>query len=278
MHMTWSNMSWMHRVAEWPVWLIVFGILIFSVVASWAVTALERRWKPCPVSKENNELVGFTYAVFGLVYGVVLAFTIIVAWQRFADAERIAMQEAAILSELWRGVRAFPPEVAEVFQGNLLAYAHSVIEDEWPLMSAEGTAHPKTQALYEQIWERSFTLNPQTPVQEAYLSELLGDISELSVNRKLRILHSRAEISPILWMVLLVGAVPTIGYTLLFASRHDSVQVLVTSTVNLIVFLSLFVAMSLQYPFTGDVSISPDAFREILYSFELRSQGTGARN
>lgn len=156
----------------------------------------------------------------------------------------------------------------ELFQRNLMAYTHSVIADEWPRMSAQGAAHPKTRALYEQLWERSYTLTPQNPVQEAYLSELLGDVGEVSVNRKLRILYSRAEISPILWMVLLVGAVPTIGYTLLFASRHDSIQVIVTSTVNLIVFLSLFVAMSLQYPFTGDVSISPDAFREILQAFE----------
>lgn len=268
-------MSWMHRVAEWPIWLMVLGILLFSLTFSWTLTALERRWAPYPVAKENNELVGFTYAVFGLIYGVVLAFTIVIAWQRFADAERIVMQEAAMLSELWRDARAFSPEISQGLQENLLAYTHSVVEDEWPRMAAEGTGHPKTRALYEELWERTYRISPRTPNEEAYLSELLADLSELSLNRKLRVHHSRAEISPMLWMVLLVGAAPTIGYTLLFANRHDSVQAIVTSTVVLIVLLSLFVALSLQYPFTGDVSIGPQAFQEILRAFPLGAPAGG---
>jgi Na+/glutamate symporter len=33
--------------------------------------------------EENNEIVGFTYAVFGLIYGVLLGSTIAVAWERY---------------------------------------------------------------------------------------------------------------------------------------------------------------------------------------------------
>jgi hypothetical protein len=263
-------MNWMHTVAQWPLWLVVVCVFVFSLAASWGLVRLVRWRAPYPMLKENNELVGFTYAVFGVLYGVLLAFTIIVGWERFAGTERIVMQEVTVLSELWRDINVFPPADRAGIHDNLIAYAQSVADDEWPEMAARGREHPKTVKIYEQLWERTYVLHPETKIQEAYLTEVLGDINQVSANRRLRLLYSRTEINGILWVVLLVGALPTIGYTLLFANKHGWVQVLITMSVMLIVLLSLVVMLSLQYPFTGDVSIQPEAFRDLLESFHKR--------
>lgn len=268
-------MKWMHTVAQWPLWLVVISIFLCSLAASLALVSLVRRRAPYPALKENNELVGFTYAVFGLIYGVLLAFTIIVAWERFAETERIVMHEVTVLSELWRDVKVFPAEVSGGIHSNLLAYTESVIADEWPEMGAKGRSHPKTRQIYEQLWERTYKLNPQNKIQEAYLTEILGDVSQVSANRRLRLLYSRMDINSILWLVLLLGAAPTVGYTLLFANKHGWVQVLITMSVMLIVSLSLLVVLSLQYPFTGDVSIQPEAFHDLLESFRQRLANAG---
>jgi hypothetical protein len=37
---------------------------------------------------------GLTYAVYGLIYGVLSAFTMVVAWQRFAETEQLVVHEA----------------------------------------------------------------------------------------------------------------------------------------------------------------------------------------
>lgn len=268
-------MNWMHTVALWPLWLVVGGVFVFSLAASWGLVGLVRRRAPYPMFKENNELVGFTYAVFGLFYGVLLAFTIIVAWERFAETERIVMHEVTVLSELWRDANVFPPAERAGIHSNLIAYVQSVADDEWPEMGARSRAHPKTVKIYEQLWERTYLLHPETKIQEAYLTEVLGDINQLSANRRLRLLYSRSDINGILWLVLLVGAMPTIGYTLLFANKHGWVQVLITMSIMLIVLLSLLVMLSLQYPFTGDVSIQPEAFRDLLESFQQRLMSAG---
>ncbi len=263
-------MNWMHTVAQWPLWLLVVGLCVFSLAAAWGLVALVRRYAPYPAFKENNELVGFTYAVFGLIYGVLLAFTIIVAWERFAETERIVMHETTVLSELWRDIKVFPAADRDGIHSNLLAYAQSVADDEWPEMAARGKASPKTAAIYEQLWDRTYVLHPETKIQEGYLAEVLSDINQLSANRRLRLLHSRTEINPILWLVLLVGAAPTVGYTLLLANKHRWIQVCITMSIMLIVLLSLLVVLSLQYPFTGDVSIQPEAFRDLLEAFHQR--------
>lgn len=142
-------------------------------------------------------------------------------------------------------------------------------------MGARGASHAKTRQIYDQLWERAYTLAPESKTQEAFLTEVLDDLNQLSENRRLRIHYSQAEISIILWLVLLVGALPTIGYTLLFAGRHGWMQMCITGAMTLLVLLSLLVTLSLQYPFTGDVSIPPKAFQDLLESFQQRLREAG---
>ena len=262
--------GWMHAFLRWPLSVSVSVILVLCVVLPWLAVRLVRKIWPHPAFKENNELVGFTYAVYGLIYGVLLAFTIIVAWERFAETERLVLHEATLLSELWRDSQAFPPAVSAPIHKDLIAYTQSVVQDEWPAMAALGRAHPTTQQAYERLWGHTYRLQPETKNQEAYLTEFLARMNELSAARRQRILFSRMEVHSILWLVLLIGAVPTVTYTLLFANKHAWVQVMIVGFILLIVLMGLLVTLSLQYPFSGDVSIRPDAFQELLESFHQR--------
>ena len=234
-----------------------------------------RRWLPHPVFKENNEFVGFTYAIFGLIYGVLLAFTIITAWERFSKTEQLVMHEVTTLSKLWRYSEAFSPNNRAQIQHLLIDYTRSVIVDEWPEMDRLGQTHPLTNQKYEALWKLSYTIEPETRNQQAFLADYLERMSELSSTRRLRILYSRSEVNPILLAVIIAGALPMTLYTLLFSTKHGWVHVLVTSFITGLIGLSLLVLLSLQYPFTGDVSIDPKAMQTLLDSFRER---VGDRN
>jgi hypothetical protein len=145
-----------------------------------------------------------------------------------------------------------------------------VVDDEWPAMAARGQAHPHTQAVYERLWALTYHIQPQTNNQGAYLTEFLARMNELSGDRRLRILHSRMEVNGVLWLVLLIGAVPTVAYPLLFSSKHAWVQIAIMGSIMLIVMLGLLVTLSLQHPFGSEVGIEPEAFRELLDSFHQR--------
>jgi hypothetical protein len=262
--------AWAHTVVQWPLSVNVIAIVALSGVVSWLAVRLVRRIWPHPAFKENNELVGFTYSVYGLIYGVLLAFTIVVAWQRFAEAERLVMHEATLLSELWRDSIVARPAVRDNVQKNLIAYAQSVVNDEWPAMAACGQAHPQTEEIYERLWALTYHFQPETKIQDAYLDQFLARMNELSGVRRQRILHSRMEVHSVLGLVLLIGGLPTVAYTLLFSNKHAWVQVVIMASVMSIVMLGLLVTLSLQYPFSGDVSIEPEAFRQLLGSFKKR--------
>jgi hypothetical protein len=263
-------MGWMHAVTRLPLLVSLASIVVLGLLVSWlAVTVVRRIW-PHPALEDSNELVGFTYAVFGLIYGVLLAYTIVVAWERFAETERLVMREATVLSELWRDSQAFPPDIRSSIHKDLMSYAQSVAEQEWPTMAERGKADPRTVQIYERLWTHSYQLEPETRNQEAYLQEFLDRMNELGSSRRLRIMYSRMEVHRILWVVLLLGSVMTVGYTLLFSNKHAWVQVAITSCIMLMVLMGLLVILSLQYPFTGDVSVTPEVFRDLLLSLRMR--------
>ena len=261
----------MLKVVQLPLSVTLITILALSAVVPWLAVRLVRRIWPHPAFKENNELVGFTYSVFGLIYGVLLAFFIVVGWQRFTDTEQLVLREMTIISQLWRDSVVARPFIREDIQKHLISYAQSVVDDEWPEMAAHGRAHPKTEKIYEGLWEITYRFEPKTKIQEAYMDHFLGRMNELSNARRLRILHSRIKVHLGLWLVLLVGAVPTISYPLLFSNKHAWVQVIIMGCVMLIVLLGLFLTLHLEFPFSGVRGIQPDAFREFLDIFRQQA-------
>jgi hypothetical protein len=259
-----------HAVIQWPLSVNLAIILILSIVVPVLSVLLIRHIWPYPTFRENNELIGFTYAVYGVIYGVLLAFTIIIGWEGYTAAEQLVMDETTILSELWRDSEPFPPAIRESIHKDLNAYAQSVVDDEWPAMAESGKASPQTQALYEHLWSLTYDIHPETENQKAYLDEFLVRMNELSGDRRLRILHSTEEVPSILMLVLLIGGVVTVAYTLLFSNKHAWVQVVIMGNIMLLVMLGLLVTLSLQHPFSGGVSIQPEAFEDLLDSFSLR--------
>ena len=261
----------LHTIIAWPLSVNVAIVFLLSASVPLLSVWLIRRIWPYPTFKENNELIGFTYAVYGLIYGVLLAFTIIIGWEGFQSTEQLVMDEATVLSELWRDSEPFPPAMRADIHNDLTAYTQSVIDDEWPTMAEQGMASPKTQAIYEHLWTLSYEIKPENEIQRAYLGEFLGRMHELSGDRRLRIMHSTEEVPSVLLLVLLIGGVPTVAYTLLFSNKHAWVQMVIMGNIMLIVLLGLLVTLSLQHPFSGGVSIEPEAFRQLLDSFHLRA-------
>ncbi len=262
-------------MANMPLWLLIPLVLVFSVALSWVLVVLARRMWPHPMLKENNEFVGFTYAVYGVVYGVVLGFTIVTAWTRFEEADSIVMRETTVLSELWRDAKGLSPDVCNAVHTDLQAYVASVIDQEWLEMGEFDRPHPETQRIYERLWSHTYDIKPESKSQEAFMAEYLTRINELSVERRLRLLYAHAEIHLILWLVMLIGAFPTVAYALLFATKHSWVHVVISSFLMALIVLCLVVAYSLQYPFTGVVSVKPDAFKDLQAAFQHRTIAVG---
>src|ERR1041385_8260275 len=77
-------------------------LITAAALIAGAGVLVARRYVPPETLRENNEFTGFTYAFVGLVYGVYLAFTVVIVWEHFSEADNTASREAILLNELWR--------------------------------------------------------------------------------------------------------------------------------------------------------------------------------
>ena len=72
----------------------------------------------------------------------------------------------------------------------------------------------------------------------------------------------------VLWVVLVFGAVVTVGFTYLFGLRNTWAHRLMVMSLTAVIALVLFAIVAMDYPFSGGARIDPGAFELILERFE----------
>lgn len=81
-------------------------------------------------------MAGVTFGVIGAFYGLLLAFVIVAAWQRFDRAEAEAQGEGVALLSLLQAVEGLlPTECDGNARGDPNLLAHKVIDEDWPDMA-----------------------------------------------------------------------------------------------------------------------------------------------
>ncbi|HEY7997005.1 MAG TPA: hypothetical protein VIE14_09040, partial [Steroidobacteraceae bacterium] len=76
-----------HFLASLPLWLAAIFIVVLPTAGAMAGPVLIRRRISLERLTTNNEIAGFKFATVGVIYAVLLAFAVIVVWERFSSAE-----------------------------------------------------------------------------------------------------------------------------------------------------------------------------------------------
>ena len=146
------------------------GALIVSVSCLLAaVSVIAVRWlTDRGILARNQDFINATYPIVGLVYGTFLAFTIVITWGQFTEAETSTTNEVTHLSELWRNAEAFPEPVCKVIHSRLLAYVKEVHAKGWEILGETGKPSEAVEKLYQGIWEPYYNFEPETEITFSY--------------------------------------------------------------------------------------------------------------
>jgi hypothetical protein len=243
----------------------LFAISLF-VLVSVAGLVVVQHFVPTDVRKRHNDVAGFIYAVVGIAYAVLLGLMVVAVWEQYQMARSTAEREASELAELfWLGHR-LPPAEGHRLQELARSYAQVVVDEEWPLM-ARGESSPRAWALIDEIRLTVQNLNPDTAAEQVLYEQGLERVYDLADARRERLVDSREGIPGILWVVLVAGAIITVGFTYLFGLDDTTTHTLMVAALALIIGLVIFTIGSLEYPFGGDVHLGPDAFELVLKRF-----------
>ena len=245
--------------------IVVAGVLLSNAGMIWV-----RRRIPPEKLAENNAYVAFTFSILSLIYGIYLAFTVVVVWQQYEVAEEQVTAEVVLLNTLWRNVETFPPEDRRRIHQHLIQYTRDVIEKDWPRMEY-GTWNqrsPMGTALWNDLYR--VQLDPNDLRQQAFFSETLTRMNEFTMARRMRILASTAALPTSMWVLLIVGAVGTIMFTWFYGTHYVSIQIAATSFLSAVIIFSVLLVSMLEHPFGGGIAVGPGGYQEMLETFEER--------
>ncbi len=249
-----------------PTPVLVLLIVGGSIALSVALTYLVRRRVDEQTHQANNEVAGFIFAAVGVVYGVLLAFMVLVVWQEFEEAQSSIEHEANVAVNIYRLAQELPAPYASRLQVDIVEYTERVVNQEWATMQT-GDASPDVDATIEKMWTEHRALHESNLPLSSHEGELFDSIQSLTDLRRIRLLESRLEIPTLMWILLIGGAAVTLGFTLFLRAPNWKAHLLMAAMFSGLVAFVLLLIVELDNPFTGDVHVPPTAFQLALQLF-----------
>jgi Protein of unknown function (DUF4239) len=249
-------------------------IMAGCVVVALAGAALGRRRVSHDLLVRNQAFTGITYQIVGAVYGVYLAFTIVVVWQGFDQAEQSATAEAVHLSEVWRDVQVLPTAERRRVEQSIRDYAEAVVQREWPAMARGEGVDAEAQRRYDDVWETLYAVRAKAsgPGDAQFFGEAIEQMNTVGLQRRMRLLDNDSELPAVVWTLLIGGGLTVIAFSYFIGVPHAGMQAGVTAALTALIVFCLLLVAALQHPFVGDIGIQPTAYQTVLRSLHDRLQ------
>ena len=256
-------MSLMQIMHDVPLWVIAVIMTVLAAVYSVGLMLMTRQRYGLDWLRLNNEVAGFKYAVVGVFYAVLLAFVVIAVWEEYRNTEGAVREEAKAAVNLHRVAHGLPDESGHEIHKNLLDYVNDVRAHEWRSMASGAPSETVAKAL-DRLTYAVFNVQPESPKEVMLYQDALRLLAVMTDNRSERLESATGSVPGMLWFVLVIGALITLGYPAFFGSTNLAAQILMTASLAVLVALSLLLGLAFDYPFTGGVHISDLPFEEAL--------------
>src|SRR6266436_897623 len=238
-------------------WMQVALIIIVFSGLSILGLYIVRLLVPVERLKQNHEVAGFTFGVIGAFYGLLLAFVIVAAWERFDRADERVQGEAMGLASLYRLSKGFPQPLQHNLQQAIRAYSEHAIDVEWPNMSERSqdkTIDNPVGTLG--LWALVASYNPSDQRQSLLVDKSYDQLQLVSEDRALRYMYGNEEFPSVVWLVIYAGLFITIGFSYFFGLETFFSQALMCAVFSALLGLTILAILELAHPYQGSVVVS----------------------
>jgi hypothetical protein len=228
------------------------------------LSLLHRLWKPSSRSG-HNDVIGTNVGVIGTTYAVLLAFMLSNVWTNFRAVESNAEQESNCLVNLYRLAMTLPDPQRRRIQQLARGYATDVLNREWHEMENGETMG---RGITQPLWNALAEIEPKTAAEQVGMSQAFSELREITERRRIRELQSRSQLPPLLWAVLIAGALVTVISSCLFGVENFKLHLVQMAFLSFLLALVLVAIGDIDSPFWGPVRVSPDGFRYAIQTFD----------
>lgn len=245
-------------------------IVVVVMVISIAAMLLVRRIAPEGSFFQDGDRAAGVFGVLATGFAVLLGFVVFLAFESYDTSRSGAETEAELVFQQFETAQLMPPGVRAPLSGELVCYARTVVNGEWPKMESGNlgdTVNPWGVRLFRTLQ----TIDPETPAEQAAFSKWLDLRNDREVARSDRT-HGAEGVIPVpLWIVLFISVVVIFGFMLFFADPAEAwfVQATMMGGVALVITSTLLLLSYLDQPFHNGVGgLRPVAMERTLAALE----------
>jgi hypothetical protein len=105
------------------------------------------------------------------------------------------------------------------------------------------------------------------PTQQEFVGAEAVRFNDLVSARSERLDYVDQGVASVLWFALLVGAIVIIGFATIFGLRSAALHVVITGSLAVTIGVLLFVAVVIDRPFGGGLTVEPRPLERVLTDF-----------
>ena len=242
-----------------PIWLFIILITILLMSLSAIIFWLVRKFFPHLIKHQSSDILSILIGVISTNYGFLVGFVIIILWQSYNQATLVVYNEANYLSLILYDCAAFPMEIKTEITETVGKYIHILINEEWDLMKW-GRVSDDARLALGKIFTIIQSYTPNTETEKAFYSEAISNLNSVLENRRLRIEKVESALPDTLRFILIFGVLIVAFFVSLLETKYQRVHLFVTLVVTAIMSFNVGLALTLDYPFSGYISVANEPY------------------
>jgi hypothetical protein len=252
-------------------WLALAAVIGVCIVVALGCMWFAYRILPESAGTEYNSSLSPFLTIIGLMFGALLGFTVVVAFEQFSSAAANVANEATTLTTMYRQTVTMPDPQRTQIQHVLRDYTTAVEGPEWQSQKRGGSNDIARSA----ITQMYHVIGSQQPsaMNSPVTSNFVGQLTTLASDRNTRILDASPRIPPVLWCGLFIGAVILVTITGFMRLGNIRGHVVLCCAVAVLLGLLLFVIFSLDRPFNSQTGVTSTPFAHSLEVFDAVDRG-----
>jgi hypothetical protein len=242
-------------------WLMGFALVALWVARRWILPRLRLRYDDAYYAAPLVQSAM-------LLYSLVAALTAVGVWAKYSEVSGVVSAEATAIASLWRDLGSYPQPVRDATQQLLRGYTEQVIHGAWP-QQRRGQVPREGVEWMDRLQAQLFAFEPATESQKILHAEALHAFNQLVQQRRQRLDAVHAGLPGVMWFVLLPGAMGCLVLCVFFHVESARFQALLLVAVAGFLAMVLFVIISLDRPFIGDMGIGADSY-QLIYDHHMK--------
>lgn len=251
------------QLADLPV--LVAALLIVALIPGLVIASLVmlRRRVGFETLVVNNEVAGFKYATLGVAYAVLTTFLLVAVWDRFEQAEEAVDRESTALLSLHQLSETLPPTHFQPIRDHLAAYLERVLAAEVPSMQAGAGVFDEGAEQLDPLGRTILHTAASPELPAPVLHQLIAVYLDVIEARRARIAAADGALPALLWWMVVIGGLITVGFTVFFASPNFIAQAAMSGLLSAVIMSLVFATIMVNHPFVGDIAVDLSPYQEV---------------